>query len=154
MFLCLGSTVNSQEGQWRLKGPFRRIGRELSNRPRRRTKGDGVTGLASRHPCVTQPGGVFPMQTGAGAWDTGFESRPGDWATAGGETACVGGGSGTGSAYEETSPSQKEAPKLCRSRASPHRSLRIKEPIYRTETESQIRKQTRYQGGKAERDKN
>ena len=61
MFPCLGSTVNSQEGQWRRKGPFRR-NRTRAQQPSVHAGGPRET--CARGPRaavrVTQPGGVFP----------------------------------------------------------------------------------------------
>ena len=122
MFLCLGSTVNSQEGQWRRKGPFRRDrtrAQQPSTQEDRRRRAHAVLEPPSVWPSL---GVCSPMQTGAGAWDTGLESRPGDRATAGGEeTAC---GSGSEEAWNpeclrgDPVHLRREAPKLCSSRGA------------------------------------
>ena len=122
MLPCLGSTVNSQEGQWRRKGPFRRD-RTRAQQPSTQ-EDQGRRAHAVREPPSVWPslGVCSPMQTGAGAWDTGLESRPGDRATAGGEETACGGGS-----EEAWNPEclrgdpvhlRREAPKPCRSRGA------------------------------------
>ena len=52
------------------------MGRERSNRSTQEDQGRRAQTTASRSPRVSQPGGVYLTQTGAGAWDPDLGTGP------------------------------------------------------------------------------